>query len=472
MSSETIVNSLLQGIEFDDPRLYDLLSKLSRDLYGVVNELHPPTSRSFGITGQLGTTNNITGFSATIFPRNLRLTWASLEGITTYEIRYNSGNNNTWDGADVILRTTTNSADIDPVQVPLTIGDHTFLIKAISSSGVESETASSVLVNIPKPSTPVVTAIVIDNFVLLTWTEPDSVFAIEHYHVYKDGVALGNMNGTFEAIFETVAGTYEYSIEAADIIDNHSDLGVVTAEVKQPPDFELQDSQVSALGGTKTNVVLEDTHLVCCVTTGEAYEDHFINNSWDTIQDQIDAGYPIYVEPSETSGSYEEVFDFGTILSNNIVSVRWNELTISGSVSIVCKIAVSDDNITYDSFVTASSRFAASLRYAKVRLEFTGSTDKSLLLLSNLNVVLDVKREMDAGTASAVSTDASGTEVFFNKSFHSVDSITVTPLSTVLRTAIYDFSGGADPTSFFVYLFDSGGSRVSGDVSWKARGVV
>jgi hypothetical protein len=60
--------------------------------------------------------------------------------------------------------------------------------------------------------------------------------------------------------------------------------------------------------------------------------------------------------------------------------------------------------------------------------------------------------------------------VNFSASFTSVASITVTPKGTTARIAIYDFAGGVNPTNFKVLLFDTAGTRVTGDVSWAARG--
>ena len=472
MSSESIVFNLIQGIEFDDNRLYDLLNMLAGDVYRIDNELHPPGDRSFGVTGQLDITESISGFSATIFPRTVRFTWMPVSGLTSYQLRYNIGLNNFWTGANVLISTTTTVADIDPTSIPLLEGVYTFLIKAIDSVGNESVIATPVIVTISEILAPIITATVIDNFVLLTWTPPISQFAISHYVLKKNGNLLGFMNGTFEAIFETASGTYIYSVATVDICGNIGAERSIAAEVNQPPDFELRDSQFSSFSGTKVNCVIEDSSLLACVKTGESWENHFINNSWNNIQEQISAGFPLYIEPSNTSGSYEEVFDFGIILTNNIVTVRFNSFSVDDTVTVVTKIAVSDDNITYSAFTSTSSLFAASLRYAKVKLEFTGTDTTSLILISNLNILLQVKQEMDSGLVSAVSTDTNGTEVFFNKDFKDVNSITLTPLSTTLKTAIYNFVDIPNPVSFFVYLFNSSGSRVSGDVSWKVRGVV
>ena len=79
---------------------------------------------------------------------------------------------------------------------------------------------------------------------------------------------------------------------------------------------------------------------------------------------------------------------------------------------------------------------------------------------------------MDSGKVSVLASDTAGTEVFFHIMFRDIDSITLTPLSLSEQTAIYDFQDVLDPRSFKILLFNPAGARVSGEVSWKARGVM
>jgi hypothetical protein len=254
MSNESIVKSLLGGIEFDDPRLYDALAHLITDLYKVYDANFPPSSRAFGSTGQVTSPGDVTGFIATLYDNNLKLSWAQAAGIVSYEIRYKSGtfDSTDWDTATVILRTATLSADINPLTIPLTFGNHTFLIKTVDNSGTESDTAAYVVVNIPVINSPTVSATVITNFVLLSWTVPTSVFVIDHYNVYKNGVLQGRVSGTFEAIFETVGGTFTYVIEPVDIVNN---IGMASPGlaliVSNPVDFTLHAIITSTFTGTK-----------------------------------------------------------------------------------------------------------------------------------------------------------------------------------------------------------------------------
>lgn len=480
MSNEAIVNALLSGVEFDDPRMYDLLDALISDFYALANQINPPTTRSFGATGVTVGPSNTTGFIATIYDNNVKLSWDNIAGISTYEIRYklDVALPTDWDTATYILRTSTLSADINPLTIPLTFGSHSFLIKSIDSSGNYAATASVVTISIPVILQPVITPTVISNNVLLNWTSPTSSFRIDHYNVYKNAILQGRVSGTFEAIFEIVGGTYSYTVEAVDIVGNVGTLSnAAVVQVGSPTDFILYSTLTSTFTGTKTNckkdVIAGSNYLLACVDVTQTWANHFSTRGWANIDAQIAAGFPIYAEPALLTGSYQEVFDFGVIISNVIVVMNWNLIPINGSVTVATStLEYSTDNITYTAPVTGTSVFATSVRYVRFTMNFVGATTVSLAYFSNLQCLLNVHREVDSGTGTANSGDATGTVFTFNKAFRSVDSIVVTPLSTTAAFPVVNFVSALNPTTFKVLLFNDAGVRVTKDISWVARGII
>lgn len=344
MADESTALSLLAGIEFDDTRLYSLLEIVIRDFYKLDRQINPPTSQGTGASGiQLAIIGSVSNFTSIIFTNNVRLSWSSLTGASSYEIRYKSGVQvaSDWDTASSILKTSSLSADINPITIPLIYGNHTFFIKAIDSSGIYSTTATILTINIPTIPSPIITPTVIDNNVLLKWTIPISLFQINYYNVYRNNVLQGIMNGTFEVIFETASGSYEYKVEAVDIVGNVSNSTSVTQAVRQPPDFELKDSRISQLNGTLVNVIKEGLNLVCSLNLTETFEEHFTSRGWNNVQDQINAGFPLHCQPTLTSGSYEESIDYGVLLSNVIITINWSELELSPTVSVSSELATS-----------------------------------------------------------------------------------------------------------------------------------
>lgn len=479
-SNESIVGSLLNGIEFDDPRLYQLLDYLSHDFYDLYNTIRPPSSVSvFGITGQILGPGSVLNFLGVTSGNNLKLSWDSVGSLLTYEIRYKIGAGTIadWATAVSILTTSTLSADINPISIPLTIGSHTFLIKAIDSNGIYSTVASASVVVISAISAPVITSKVISNNVLLYWTIPTSTFNVNYYNIYKDGVLQGRVQGTFEAVFEVTSGTYSYTVEAVDIVGNVGTLSAaVVSQVGSPTDFILYATLTSTFSGSKTQCKKEligsTNYLLACVDITTDYDTHFSSPGWATPQAQVTAGYPYFIQPAKTTGSYVETFDFGVILSNIIVVVNWNQTPVVGTITVATTtLEYSTDGATWSAPATGTSTFATALRYVRLTMNFAG-TSTALAYFSNLQCLLNVHRETDAGTGSAVSTDAGGTTVLFNKAFRSVDSINVTPRSTVSAYAVVNFTSVVNPTSFKVLVFDSAGARLSKDFDWIARGII
>lgn len=95
-----------------------------------------------------------------------------------------------------------------------------------------------------------------------------------------------------------------------------------------------------------------------------------------------------------------------------------------------------------------------------------------LIRITNIQVTLAVKKEVDSGFGEALAADTTGTIFYFNKSFKDIDSITVTANSTTERICVVDFVDVANPTQFKVLVFDKNGTRQDATVRWIARGIV
>lgn len=475
MSDLSSIKNLLAGIQFEDPRLYSLLSQLTDDFFSLYFQVNPPiTPADFAFVGQLVLPSDVSGFISTIYGNNLRLNWNAATGATFYRIKYlsGSGDDGDWSSASSILNTYNLSADLNPITIPLTYGDHTFLIKAINSASVESDTAAVIVINIPEILAPTISPTVLSNYVLLKWTTPASTFDIAYYLVLKNGSTIGRVTGTFEVIFELAAGTFEYTVEAVDIVGNvgtPSAAALVT--LIAPPDFTRQGTVTSTLSGTKVKCALDtpaSTRLLACVNITETWAEHFTNRSWSTIDDQINAGYPIYQQPSETTATYTEVFDFGSLFSNASASITWNEAPISGTIVITTTMETSVDNATWSSPVAGNSIFAASVRYVRVVISFAG-TDTELTQFYNLICSLDVQKVLDSGTITANSGDSGGTLVTYNKVYSAAPDVNVTAIAVQpLKTVVTSIT----TTTFRVLVFDSTGARITFVVDWKARGIV
>jgi hypothetical protein len=467
---QTVVNSLLGRVDrSNDPVILSILQEIVNELDRLGIEIDPPPIVTNKISREalIQTPGDVTDFSYRLTSTNVILEWtAPTADVIYYEIRKGSN----WDTASRVVVTANNSIILDP----LPTGIHRYLIRSVVG-GVYSAELDFVDVVIPFIGNVTITVTQIITNVLLRWTEPSSVFRIDYYRVIKNGEVVGNVSGTFFASFETVGGTYSYSIIAYDIAGNSSPETSISVLVPDPPDFILRDEFLSNLNGTKTNVILRNTDppaLLANINTSETIEEHFINNSWNSPQDQVDTGFYRWLSPFALSGSYQEVFDCSIIYTNVIITLSWSTRIIEGEFTLGTSTRVSDDGITWSDPETSTSFFVASVRYIEVTVDITSADQWSLMEFYNFQVSVSVREEMDSGEIEALAADVGGTIVTFNKLYKFVDSITVSPLSTISRTVIYDFSGGINPTSFRVLLFDNDGVRVDGPVSWKSRGIL
>lgn len=420
------------------------------------------------------------------------------------------------------------------------IGDRTYTVRTVDALGNAS---SGMLKSITKlrPAKPIrVRASVIDNTVMLYWTLPARTTLPVSHALLKKGSSwesasvIGRKDGAFTTVNELTGGTFTYWVATVDTDGYESDPVSVTVKVSEPPDFVFHGSFESALGGTLTAAMTSAEGVVIPVDLTETWEQHFSARSWTTLQGQIDAGYPRFINPAPSTGSYSETFDFGTVLSSSKITAAWSGPSF-GSPVVTPKIELSDGSgwVVHDG---VSEVFGTNFRYVRVTITVvSGGAD--LLVLTGMSVTCSAKQKTDSGMVSCNLSDGNGTIVNFNKAFINVASVSVSPLGTVPLTPVPDFqnavlsgsyavssnvatvsvtshglvegqnvrlnftSGAASPITatvtevvsanqfkalvtsqntsgalsiypqgIRVYLFNTAGSRVSGTVSWSIKG--
>jgi hypothetical protein len=404
---------------------------------------------------------------------NFTLAWGAIRGnfsTAYYEVRYGA-TSSTW-------ATATSLGTVKGTTYPTKanwVGTRRFFVAAVDIIGTVG-TSNYFDAIVIAPTQPTITQQVVDNNVLLYWTDSTQTLPIASYELRKGSTwagatVVGTKQGKFTTVFETTSGTYTYWLAGIDVGGNYGTPGSISAQVNQPPDYVLKFDQNSTFSGTKANVVVDNGALIATVNTSETWQSHFTSRSWTTLQDQINAGYPYFAMPSQTTGQYYEDIDYGTVLAGTKVSLMPTTNVIAGSTTITPTISVK--KLSTDAWTVysgLSSVFATNFRYVRVQYDFASAGNDDLLQITALNVKLDSKLRNDSGTGTANSGDSGGTVVNFNIAFVDVDSISVTPLATTSVVAVYDFVDVPNPTSFKVLLFNSSGTRVSGAFSWSARG--
>jgi hypothetical protein len=475
----------LNSIRRKDEKLYRVLKAMVEDLDHVVIQLNPIVEgTSLGsITQELPPTPLTFGYS--FEPLSLNLAWTPGDPAGTtfvYELRVGGTG---WDDATFVLRTSSRNAALDPQ-----VGAKTYRLKALNINGQESPNSISVAVPAPTITTPSVTASVIDNNVLLYWTEPTSSYNLDHYIITKDGSPIGTTKGTFFTLFESAAGDYTYGVKGVDIAGNEGGLGTVDASVKSPPDFELLTTvNYNESTGTFTNMYYEayDGKIYGPVDLTETWEQHFnVDQSWASPQAQVTAGYDIFIQENEGPGIWEaDEVDLtgGGSLENVIVNVFYTKETLSGTNSPSITVDIKGgDTPGSGTYTSGNSKFFTSIRYVRIKLTVTPDTADSMCALSDIQLTVDVKNAVDGNVRPCLASDTAGTTVSTpgdatqghgTKSFSDINSITVAPVEDddMAVTAIYDFTDIPNPTSFKILCFDNAGRRVDANVSWKVRGI-
>jgi predicted phage tail protein len=405
---------------------------------------------------------------------SLILNWTPVTGSLStayYELRYGTVSS-TWATATSLGTVQGTTLSIKGAWV----GTRRFFVAAVDIKG-NVGTAATYDAVITAPSQPSITQQVIDNNVLLQWTDSTQTLPIIAYELRKGttwagATVIGTKQGKFTTVLESTAATNTYWLAGIDSANNYGTPGSVSAVVNQPPDYVLKLDQNSTFSGTKTNLFVDGSTLYGNVNTTETWQSHFTSRSWSTPQDQINAGYLIYALPSQTTGQYQETIDYGAVLAGTRVTSTLTSNAVIGITTIAPTISVkklSTDSWTV--YAGVNTVFATDFRYVRVQYDFTSSGGDDLLQITGLNTRLDSKLRTDSGNGTANAADSGGTTVFFSIPFIDVDSLSVTAAGTSAVIAIYDFVDVPNPTSFKVLLYNTSGARVSGAFSWSARGV-
>lgn len=409
--------------------------------------------------------------SAQVVARQAVIDWTepvASFAITGYEIRYGD----TWAGGTFVtkLQARTIALDIDWGV------SRRFWVAAYDAAN-NLGTPGSAILTLQALSQPTITAQVIDNNVLLSWTESTGSLPVKHYEVRKGATLdtstlIGTLQGRFSTVFESTSGSYTYWVVPFDTANQPGAAASRTTTVYQPPDFRLLYDQNSAFAGTKSSAILDDGALIAPVNTTETWEQHFTSRGWTSPQQQINAGYPYYLQPTPATAFYEEVIDYGTTVASTNITVTPAFTHIVEGVTITPTISISATaGGPWIDFASAYQAFATNFRYVKVRLDFSQTGDKALVRVDSMNVRLAFKTKSDGGKGSASAADVGGTQVNFTESFVDIESITVTPQSTTPVFWGYDFLDEPNPTGFKIYIWNSAGTRVNCPFSWAAKGV-
>ena len=316
---------------------------------------------------------------------SLILSWTAVTGSLStsyYGLRYGSATD-TWATATDLGTVQGTTYSIKGAWV----GTRRFFVAAVDLKG-NVGTAGTYDAVITAPSQPTITQQVVDNNVLLYWTDSTQTLPLTSYELRKGttwatATVIGTKQGRFTTVFETASGTYKYWLAGIDSAGNYGTPGSVVAVVNQPPDYVLQYDFDSSFAGTTTNLAPNNGGLLACVSTAETWASHFTSRSWTSMQDAITAGYTYYAMPSQTTARYIEDLDYGTVLAGTKVTSTFNSTVIAGATTITPTVSVRGTGSTAATYsqttttVTVTSTAHGLAVGALVFLDFTTGTATS-----------------------------------------------------------------------------------------------
>ncbi len=363
-------------------------------------------------------------------------------------------------------------------------GNRTWWVAAIDVAGnIGTPGSVGVTVN-PLGQVQSPLAEVVDNNVLLRWRPPNSglllgVLPVDHYLVRKGATwASGDptqdlqVSATFATIFEQASGLYTYWIAPVDTAGTVGTPRAISATVAQPPDYVLRTviSDDFTTGAPDNVLVVDADTLLAPVDPAQTWQGHFTANSWTAPQDQITAGYPVYLQPVPVGGTYQQEFDYGAVLPSTVATVAFTAQTVAGAPVVLTLIEwrASTTDAWSAAPLGAMQALLINVRYLRITLSVDGD-GHDITEINGLTLKLSNKLRTDSGRGT-ITTASTGVYVPFNVSFIDADTPLVQPEGTTPLLPVVDFADVPNPIGFTVYLYTTAGVKTTGSFSWTARG--
>jgi hypothetical protein len=466
-----------------------LIRLRTRSIYGLYSDW--VESEPHQVIGKSSPPADIPNLNAVFFDNEIEFSWPRNTDVDfkEYEVRYlDAGSEFIYDGPNSILK----REEWQFGGIPYTFcksntlrmaakwsGLRRWCIKAIDTTGNESEYHAVVDVTINPPQIQDLRVEVVDNNVLFKWTNAlGTIQAIKYVEIkkgstYATAESVGQKQGTFTSIFEQTSGTYTYWVTPVDTAGNEGSHRKITAEVDEPPDFQLNRKWDEGFtDGTATNIYEDsDGTAYAPINTSETVAEHFEANEWETTQDIIDAGYTYACEPVPTTAAYYQEFDYEAVLSTSNVRVQLSFVPYNDGPTIATYIAEKENVGDAWNEVSDNPAQFSSFQYIRDRFAFT-SDGTQFATMDYHTVQLDSKTIEETGSAT-ITNATNGVTITFQKSYAIVVDIMATARSSGSGLfPVVDFDGSqANPTEATIYLYDvSDGNRATGDLTYTIKG--
>ena len=370
-------------------------------------------------------------------------------------------------------------------------GTRTLWVKAVDSSGNYSVNAAAVNITVLAPYQVAFKDVRVEqNKVNFEWADARSSQPILRYN-YRVAKVVGGIVGTYISrggsgsdsrsdnipFFE--AATWRIEITATDVAGNVGPTNTTDVLISLPDDYSPLLNTISTGGGAMVNAVKTGlfSRVTLLMNATETWQSHFTSRGWNTIQDQINAGFPLYFQPGTTTASYTEDIDAGVVFTAGTIAVNLSINTLAGAP--VSSIQIGYKRLIGDAytFAAAGARnvIAQNFRYIRIIVSATG-TGADLAEIELLQTSINVQQISENTTVACLSTDVNGTLYTTTRGFTDVQGVipgAIVQGSAIARieARIVDAGAPGTPAQVFIYLFNSSSQRVSGNQYITINGV-
>lgn len=331
--------------------------------------------------------------------------------------------------------------------------------------------ANTKAINInPADAVTALTVQVIDNNVLLSWEPSVTLLPITGYEIskgatYETSTLIGTIQSDFFAVFETAGGSYRYWITPIDSAGQKGYSNSVLADVTNPPNFELKAQYSSVFDSTNTsNAITSSEGILFNFDSSRTWNSYFTDNAYSDLNEASENMY--FIQPGLTTGYYEEIVDYGTVIDNAKIELTIDKLQVLGASTVTVFLSTSLDNVTYTTPIEALEQYSSNFQYLKMRIEVSSSSD-SILQIKALDTKLSIKLKEISGQEDISS---SGTFISVTGQLLDIKTISVTPMSTTPVVVTYYYVDEPNPSGFTIYCFNQSGTPVACRVSWTVTG--
>jgi Putative phage tail protein len=427
---------------------------------------------------------DVTGFAVVLQADGYRATWSALANPADYKFtKIKSGtawatSTEAGPGGAAINDATTSFA-----LGWLAAGTSNYLAKHADRFGAESNAAAPASILVLAPKAVVFKDVRVEqNKVNFEWADAKTSQPILNYN-YRVAKVVGGIAGTYISrggsgsdsrsdnipFFE--AATWRIEITATDVAGNIGPANTTDVLISLPDDYAPLLNSTSTGAGAMVNAAKtgQFNRVTLLLNNTETWQQHFASRGWNTIQDQINAGFARYFQPGTTTASYTEDIDAGVVFTAGTIAVNLSINTLVGAP--VSSIQIGYKRLIGDAytFAAAGARnvIAQNFRYIRIIVSATG-TGADLAEIELLQTSINVQKISENATVACLSTDVNGTPYTTTRGFADVEGVihgAIVQGSGITRVEarIVDAGAPGTPAQVFIYLFNSSSQRVSGN---------